>query len=155
MRKKKEKSMPENRNNKQIRSIHFDLDINKLKEHYPNKNYTNAYEDIKKFLLKSGFEHIQGSDYISKEKLDPPEIENIIEKLTIECPWIQSSCKKLAAFVHMAEEELDLLETMSKAHKTYNKSLTLKNMQKEQKQKLISNYQPKNKIKTNNKDIQR
>jgi len=153
MRKKKEKNMPENRNNKQIRSIHFDLNINKLKKYYPNKNYTNAYEDIRKFLTNNGFEHIQGSGYISKEKLDPPEIENIIEKLTIEYPWIQASCKKLAAFIHIAEEELDLLETMNKAHKTYNKSLTLKNMQKEQKQKLISDYQPKSK--TRNEDIER
>ena len=35
------------------KSINFDLDTNKLKEIYPNKSYTQAYDDIKKFLTKN------------------------------------------------------------------------------------------------------
>ena len=32
------------------RAINFDLDTNELKKHYPDKNYRNAYTDIKKFM---------------------------------------------------------------------------------------------------------
>lgn len=32
------------------KSINFDLDTNKLKELYPNKNFTRAYDDIKRFI---------------------------------------------------------------------------------------------------------
>jgi len=119
MKKREEKNMRKNKNsknNKQIRSLHFDLDINKLKEHYPNKNYTNAYEDIKKFLSNNGFEHIQGSGYISKDKLKPSQIENIIEDLVKEYIWIQPSCKKIAAFIHRPEEELDLSKVIDETN---------------------------------------
>jgi len=51
------------------KSLNFDLNIKKLKEHYPNSNYTEAYNDIKKFLTNNGFEHRQGSGYISKEEM--------------------------------------------------------------------------------------
>jgi len=66
---------------KKYRSINFDLDTKKLKEHYPNKNYTNAYEDIKKFLIKNDFEHRQGSGYISEKELSNFEISSILKEL--------------------------------------------------------------------------
>jgi len=155
--------MPKNKdskNNKQIRSLHFDLDINKLKEHYPNNNYTEAYNDIRKFLKNNGFEHIQGSGYISKNKLKPSGIEDIIKDLVKEYIWIQPSCKKIAAFIHRPEDELDLLDTMEQAHKTYNKSITLKEINKEINKEIkqtykTSSYEPKSKNKNKSKDIER
>jgi len=146
----------DNIDNKQIRSLHFDLDINKLKEHYPNKNYTEAYNDIRKFLTNNGFEHIQGSGYISKDKLKSSEIVDIIKDLVKEYIWIQPSCKKIAAFIHRPEDKLDLLDTMEQAHKTYHKSITLKEINKEIKQTYkTSSYEPKNRNKNKDKDIER
>jgi len=69
---------------KRYRSINFDLDTNKLKEHYPNKTYTNAYEDIKRFLLKNGFEHRQGSGYISQKELSNYKPKNKTKDKDIE-----------------------------------------------------------------------
>lgn len=50
--------------------LNFDLDTNKLKQYYPKKDYTRAYKDIEKFLVSRGFEHRQGSAYISKMSID-------------------------------------------------------------------------------------
>jgi len=71
------------------KSLNFDLDTNKLKEYYSNKNYTNAYEDIKKFLLKNGFEHRQGSGYISQKEMSIKEVTDIIEILTDRFSWLK------------------------------------------------------------------
>jgi len=64
------------------KSLNFDLDTKKLKEHYPNKNYTEAYNDIKKFLLQNGFEHRQGSGYISENDMSSQEVAVIIENIS-------------------------------------------------------------------------
>jgi len=135
--------------NKQIRSLHFDLNTKKLKEHYLNKNYTEAYNDIKKFLIKNGFEHKKDSDYISKEKLKPSEVAFIIQDLTKKYIWLKACCKKFESFVYRPDDKLDLL-------KTINETITSTIIQKEIKQTYkISNYQPKNKAKTKNQDIER
>jgi len=147
-------------NNKQIRSLHFDLDINKLKEHYPNKNYTEAYNDIKKFLIKNGFEHKKDSDYISKEKLYSHDIQDMIEHLTIKYNWLKTCCKKFESFIYRPENRLDLLKTINE---TITSPISMEKEIKQQTSK-ISNYQPKkaksfslrkNKAKNNNKDIER
>lgn len=41
----------------------FDLNVSELKKHY-GEPYNKAYFDIKKLLVKLGFEWIQGSSYI-------------------------------------------------------------------------------------------
>jgi len=78
---------------KMRKSLNFDLDTKKLKEHYANKNYTNAYEDIRKFLSENGFEHRQGSGYISKETMSVQETIIIIKELNKNHPWLETCCK--------------------------------------------------------------
>lgn len=73
--------------------LNFDLDTNKLKEFYPNKNYTQAYDDIKKFLLKNGFEHRQGSGYISEKDMINLDIADIIKELNKKYSWLKDCCK--------------------------------------------------------------
>jgi len=75
------------------KSLNFDLDTNKLKEYYPNKSYTNAYEDIKKFLIKNSFEHRQGSGYISEKEISDGKVTRIIEKLSNKFNWLKTCCK--------------------------------------------------------------
>ena len=83
-------------NNQNIKkSINFDLDTNKLKEIYPNKNYTQAYDDIKRFLIKNGFEHTQGSGYISKKELVDAQITRILKKMSKKFDWFVDCCKVL------------------------------------------------------------
>lgn len=43
------------------KGINFDPDTEALKKHYTTGDWHNAYYDIRNFLEKNGFEHIQGS----------------------------------------------------------------------------------------------
>jgi len=76
------------------KSLNFDLDTKKLKEYYSN-NYPNAYNDIKKFLLKNGFEHTQGSGYISKKEMSNAKLVIVIEELGDSLSWLKDCCKTL------------------------------------------------------------
>lgn len=80
------------------RQIAFDLSQEELKKHYPRskfamspKYYNEAYADIKRFMKKHGFEHRQGSVYISKDKLSNADINILVGKLAKELPWL-SKC---------------------------------------------------------------
>jgi len=140
------------------KSINFDLNIKKLKEHYPNNNYTEAYNDIKKFLLKNGFEHRQGSGYISKEAMTKIKIAKIIKKLNNNCYWLYPCCKTLDYYdVGKEHSGLEILENINKDKALKVDKIKDKEIQKEIKKQTykISNYQPKNKTKNKNNDIER
>jgi len=146
------------------KSLNFDLDTKKLKEHYPNKNYTNAYEDIKKFLIKNGFEHRQGSGYISKEAMTRMAVTSVIKELYKEFNWIYPCCKTLDYYdVGKEHSGLEILENIQKdkdktlkIDKTKESEARKVEKEKEIKQTYkISNYQPKNKAKTKTQDIER
>ena len=56
------------------KAINFDLSVHELEKYYPD--YRKAYYDVKSFFKKHGFEHRQGSGYISRDRLaqaDMPE----------------------------------------------------------------------------------
>lgn len=76
---------------KVIKAINFDLDTNALKEYYTKstgKPYNNAYYEIKSFMVKNGFEHRQGSGYVSAEKITSSNIINICEQLGQNYAWL-------------------------------------------------------------------
>lgn len=74
------------------KAINFDLSTAKLKKYF--KNTSEAYRQIKSFMLKNGFEHRQYSGYVSKEKLDDYKIINISKKISIKFHWIHSCTNK-------------------------------------------------------------
>lgn len=61
------------------KAINFDLDTKKLREFHP-KGITQAYTDIRNFLESMGFEHRQGSGYVSKEPIRYATVDAIVEK---------------------------------------------------------------------------
>jgi len=135
------------------KSLNFDLNTNKLKEHYPNNNYTEAYNDIKKFLLKNGFEHRQGSGYISQKDMSSQEVADIIKALSNKYSWLKDCFKTFDSYD--IGSRFDLANIIVKQNIKENE-LTKKEMQKEIKQTFkISNYEPKNRDKGKNKDIER
>lgn len=126
------------------KSLNFDLDTNKLKEIYPNKSYTQAYDDIKRFLLKNGFEHRQGSGYISKKDMSELKVVSIIKDLNKTNSWLKDCCKTLDYYdVGKAFNGLDIFD------KVQDKSNS-----KEQKQDIKKPFQLTKKYKiSNDKDI--
>lgn len=71
---------------KNLKAINFDIKQNLLDIYYPKSN-SNAYYEIEKFMLKNGFEHNQGSGYLSKDKLTIEDIYKFLKEMNYELPW--------------------------------------------------------------------
>lgn len=69
----------------------FDLDTDTLKRLYPNPYWQNAYRDIGLFLRRNGFDHLQGSVYISKVPMNETTAISIITDLCFEYDWFCNS----------------------------------------------------------------
>lgn len=76
-----------------LKAINVDLDTKALQQYYPSSNWRKAYEDINKFFLSNGFEHRQGSGYISLIKTDDYSVLTLTRKLLNAMPWL-SKCVK-------------------------------------------------------------
>ncbi len=74
--------------------INFDLDTKALQTFYPKADWHNAYSDIRSFLQKEGFEHRQGSGYISKSNITYSEIQVIIDNLSRSNSWLSQCINK-------------------------------------------------------------
>lgn len=68
------------------KAINFDLSVHELEKYYPD--YRKAYYDVKKFFKKKGFDHRQGSGYISKERLGQADIADLLDAMSTELPWM-------------------------------------------------------------------
>ena len=74
------------------KAIHFDLDTVKMKKF---SLYPAGYELLKKSFQGLGFEHRQGSGYISAEELDSDQINDIIGLIIQENPWPAECVRKI------------------------------------------------------------
>ena len=74
------------------KTIHFDLDTEKMKKF---SLYPAGYKLLKKSFQGLGFEHRQGSGYISAEKLDSDQINDIIGVIIQENPWLAECVRKI------------------------------------------------------------
>ncbi len=70
------------------KQIAFDLDTKALEIYYPGDSWRNSYDIIKKHMVKSGFEWLQGSVYVSKKPLASREVTIILDKLVENNPWL-------------------------------------------------------------------
>ena len=68
------------------KAINFDLSTNELKKHFPNT--AEAYNQIKSFMLKNGFEHRQYSGYASIEPMDNDDIASLARRISKNFPWL-------------------------------------------------------------------
>lgn len=74
------------------KALNFDLDTKKMKE---MNLYPKGYRLLGSSLKKHGFEHRQGSGYISKVKLDGDNVYDIISDVVSENEWLASCVKKI------------------------------------------------------------
>ena len=75
-----------------FKAINFDLDTNKLKEKF--ENYTQAYNDVRKAFHKQGFEHRQGSGYVSDHPVTNLDVYVCVINIMIELNWLPNCVKK-------------------------------------------------------------
>ena len=91
-----------------LKAINFDLDTHKLQANYPGANYRNAYYDLRRFFEKHGFEHRQGSGYISLTKLATADIYDLMDDLTQALPWMTNIGQQHDLIDLVRTEPLDL-----------------------------------------------
>ena len=95
-----------------LKAINFDLDTHKLQAHYPGANYRTAYYYLRHFFQKHGFEHRQGSGYISLTKLATADIYDLMDALTQALPWIGDCVSKIdVTNIGQQHDLIDLVRT--------------------------------------------
>lgn len=62
------------------RQLIFDIDT-KIAEQILGSSYRSIYKDIRDYLAKKDFEHIEGSGYISKKTLSDTQIFRVVNAL--------------------------------------------------------------------------
>ncbi len=70
------------------KQITFDLDTKALEKYYPSKSWHNAYEVIKKHMIKNGFEWLQESVYITKKPVSQTRVSIVLKDLVKKNPWL-------------------------------------------------------------------
>lgn len=101
-------------NDKSVRkAIYFDLDTNSLLSIFP-KGTRKPYSEIKKFMIKKGFNHRQYSGYDSIDAMSHAQVVKIIKDLSRELPWLSKCLKKLD--VTDIGKEYDLLMIVKNAN---------------------------------------
>ena len=99
---------------KYLKAINFDLSVRELEKYFPD--YRKAYYDVKSFFMKQGFEHRQGSGYISKKKLAQADIIDLLDVMNTELPWMSDCVTKIDVTNIGAQHDLkDLLKDLSVA----------------------------------------
>ena len=91
---------------KQKKGINFDLDTESLKKYYPKGDWHNAYNDLRTYFEKNGFEHIQGSGYHSKDAMSEANAMAVIYTLKV-CTI--SDVPELYDISHVFEREVQNL----------------------------------------------
>jgi virulence-associated protein VapD len=119
--------------------VNFDLNINAVKLAIAKgeakfKSHTTAYDKIRRFLTKSGFEHEQGSAYISKDVMSLNDTRTTFFKLGEKNPWLVSCMPKcrLSSFEDGALTYTDLMTDIKNGANTPSGDMT----------SVPSNYKP-------------
>lgn len=129
----------------QHKQIAFDLNIALLKEHYPKPEaseneqfYTAAYYDIRRFMLKNGFTHRQGSVYDSVEPLSYVRIHQLMDLLVQELPWLHKCVSTLDVtdIITMRQDLTEYIRNIAKQHSNeFELSPTLEQVREKPSQK--------------------
>jgi len=70
------------------KQVAFDLDTSSLEDYYPSESWNNAYDVIKRHMIKNGFSWQQGSVYVSDNPMLGRDVTIVIENLIEKNPWL-------------------------------------------------------------------
>lgn len=109
------------------KQISFDIDTNVTKEILGESKYTSIYSNIQSFMRKEGWEHIEGSVYMSTEPLSNTKVSMLIDRLKKEYPYITKCVRDMhqadISKVHSLEAQFEYDGTPGKfAQKENGKS---------------------------------
>lgn len=75
------------------KAINFDLDTKEMAKYM--ENISQGYYNLEKSLKKFGFEHRQGSGYISNQKLDNIDLAKKLKQVVQENTWLTKCVKAI------------------------------------------------------------
>ena len=77
------------------KQLSFDTDTKVAKAILGKNNYIKAYLDVRKFLEKEGWEHIEGSVYMSKKPLSTTQVMHLLNDLIWEHPYLTKCFREI------------------------------------------------------------
>lgn len=74
------------------KAINFDLDTKEMKG---RSMYPNGYELLRVSFKERGFDHRQGSGYLSQDKITTDDVVKVVTEIVHEQPWLADCVKKI------------------------------------------------------------
>ncbi len=112
--------------------LSFDFDTEKLREHYSQSSPQGAYDVIKRFLIRNGFEHRKDSDYINYN-INKEKSVNLIYQFTKNHDWFAECQNKINISVNVPS--LNISDHIKEWEKFQKMEAKTKDLQSNQKQK--------------------
>lgn len=77
------------------KQISFDIDTNVAKQILGEQHYTKVYKDIRKFMEKEGWKHIEGSVYMSGRSMNNADISYMLLDIKSQYPYLEKCIKEI------------------------------------------------------------
>lgn len=77
------------------KQLTFDIDTSVAKRILGEKSYTKVYADIRRFMKKVGWKHIEGSVYMSNRAIDNVEVAYLIQNIKKQYPYLEKCVREM------------------------------------------------------------
>lgn len=77
------------------KQVSFDIDTNVGKQIFGDQGYTKIYADIRRFMKKEGWKHIEGSVYMSMHPMKNGDILYMIEEIKAKYPYLEKCVREI------------------------------------------------------------
>lgn len=77
------------------KQVSFDIDTNVAKKILGEQSYTKIYADIRRFMEKEGWKHIEGSVYMSGHPMINGDILYMIEEIKVKYPYLEKCVREI------------------------------------------------------------
>lgn len=93
------------------KQLSFDIDTKVAKAILGKSNYIKAYIDVRSFMEQAGWEHIEGSVYMSKKSLSTTQVMHLLDDLIWEYPYLTKCFREIhqadISNVHSLSQQFD------------------------------------------------
>lgn len=77
------------------KQISFDIDTKVAKRIHGEQSYTRIYNDIRKFMEKEEWKHIEGSVYMSANPMSNSDVAYIIKEMKKQYPYLEKCVREI------------------------------------------------------------
>lgn len=77
------------------KQISFDIDTKVGKKIFGEQSYTKIYADIRRFMKKEGWKHIEGSVYMSDYPMSNSDVVYMVKELKKQYPYMEKCVREI------------------------------------------------------------